>query len=65
MASKSLRKKIAKRIAALEKIRQNNLGKDENAVKTAENELAAIADQYKLTLVDMMDIDEQVQKLMK
>jgi hypothetical protein len=65
MLSKSKQKLIAKQIAALEKTRQYNLGKNPELVKSAEDELEAIPEKYGLGLVDLLEIDDMVQDILK
>ena len=63
MTSKSLRKKLARRIAIAEQIIEKN--ENEEAVKWAENEIMSLSVKYNLGLEDMLDIDEMVQNILK
>ena len=63
MASKSLKKKIARKIAAAEKIIQ--YGQDTQAVESAKDEIMTISVKYNLSLEDMIDIDDMVQNILK
>lgn len=63
MASKSLKKKIARKIAAAEQIIQ--YGQDMQAVESAKNEIMTISVKYNLSLEDMIDIDDMVQNILK
>lgn len=60
MLSKSKRKEIAKRIAQLEQKRINN----PEFAKEAEDELMAIPEKYELDLVDLLEIDDMVQRIL-
>lgn len=60
MASKSLRKKIARRIITAERIIENS--RDERAVKKAEQEIIHLTEKYNLSLEDIFEIDEMIQK---
>jgi len=63
MASESLKKKIARRIAAAERIIQNSRNKE--SIESAEEEIINLTSKYNLSLEDMMDIDDMVQKILK
>lgn len=63
MASRSLRKKLARRIAVAERIIQKN--DDQEAVKLAKEEIMSLSVKYNLGLEDMLDIDEMVQNILK
>ena len=63
MVSKSLQKKIARRIAVAEQIIQQN--KDKQAVELAQQEIMNLTAKYNLTLIDMMEIDDMVQDILK
>ena len=63
MASKSLKKKIARRIAEAERIIQNS--RDKQAVESAEEEIINLTVKYNLGLEDMIDIDDMVQGILK
>ena len=63
MVSKSLRKKIARKIAVAEQIIQQN--KDKQAVELAQQEIMDLSAKYNLTLIDMMEIDDMVQDILK
>ena len=63
MASESLKKKIARRIAAAERIIQNNRNKE--TIESAEEEIINLTSKYNLSLEDMMDIDDMVQNILK
>ena len=63
MASRSLRKKLARRIAVAERIIQKN--DDQVAVKLAKEEIMSLSVKYNLGLEDMLDIDEMVQNILK
>jgi len=63
MASESLKKKIARRIAAAERIIQN--GRNKESIESAEEEIINLTSKYNLSLEDMMDIDDMVQKILK
>lgn len=63
MASKSLRKKIAQKIAVAEQIIQNN--SDRQAVESAKDEIMHLTVKYNLGLEDMVEIDDMVQKILK
>lgn len=65
MVSKSRQKKIARQIAALEQIREMNIGKNPELVKKAENELITIPEKYNLGLDDLLEIDDMVQDILK
>lgn len=65
MISKSQLKKIVQRIIVLEKIRKNNINKNPELVKKAEDELSAIPEKYKLGLGDLLEIDDMVQNILK
>lgn len=56
-------KKIAREIIKLEKIRE--FSKNKKAVEAAEKELSEIPQKYKLNLIDLLEIDELVQKNIK
>lgn len=63
MASKSLRKKIAQKIAVAEQIIRNN--SDRQAVESAKDEIMRLTVKYNLGLEDMVEIDDMVQKILK
>ena len=63
MVSKSLQKKIARKIAVAEQIIQQN--KDKQAVELAQQEIMDLSAKYNLTLIDMMKIDDMVQDILK
>ena len=63
MVSKSLQKKIARRIAVAEQIIQQN--KDKQAVELAQQEIMNLTAKYNLTLIDMIKIDDMVQDILK
>ena len=63
MVSKSLQKKIARKIAVAEQIIQQN--KDKQAVELAQQEIMNLTAKYNLTLIDMMEIDDMVQDILK
>lgn len=63
MVSKSLQKKIARRIAVAEQIIQQN--KDKQAVELAQQEIMDLSAKYNLTLIDMIAIDDMVQDILK
>jgi hypothetical protein len=63
MASKSLRKKIAQKIAVAEQIIRNN--SDRQAVESAKDEIMHLTVKYNLGLEDMVEIDDMVQKILK
>lgn len=63
MASKSLKKKIARKIAEAERIIQNS--RDKRAVESAEEEIINLTVKYNLGLEDMVDIDDMVQRILK
>lgn len=63
MASKSLKKRIAQKIANAERVIQMN--KDKQAVESAEKEIMELTVKYNLNLKDMLDIDEMVQSILK
>lgn len=63
MASESLKKKIARRIAAAERIIQN--GRNKESIESAKEEIINLTSKYNLSLEDMMDIDDMVQKILK
>jgi membrane-bound ClpP family serine protease len=63
MVSKSLQKKIARRIAVAEQIIQQN--KDKQAVELAQQEIMNLTAKYNLTLIDMIEIDDMVQDILK
>ena len=63
MVSKSLQKKIARRIAVAEQIIQQN--KDKQAVELAQQEIMNLTTKYNLTLIDMIEIDDMVQDILK
>ena len=63
MVSKSLQKKIARRIAVAEQIIQQN--KDKQAVELAQQEIMDLSAKYSLTLIDMIAIDDMVQDILK
>ena len=63
MVSKSLQKKIARRIAVAEQIIQQN--KDKQAVELAQQEIMNLTAKYNLTLIDMIEIDDMVQNILK
>lgn len=63
MASKSLKKKIARKIAEAERIIQNS--RDKRAVESAEEEIINLTVKYNLGLEDMIDIDDMVQGILK
>lgn len=65
MISKSQLKKIVQRIVVLEKIRKNNINKNPELVKKAEDELSTIPEKYKLGLGDLLEIDDMVQNILK
>ena len=60
MASNKLRRRIAERIVTLERILANN--PSSQIRDSAETELAEIPRKFKLDLVDLLEIDEMVQK---
>jgi hypothetical protein len=62
MANKSTRKKVAKRMAALEKIIEANA--DQDAVKAAKDEIISLTAKYSLGLEDMLEIDDMVQSIL-
>lgn len=63
MVSKSLQKKIARKIAVAEQIIQQN--KDKQAVELAQQEIMDLSTKYNLTLIDMIEIDDMVQDILK
>lgn len=63
MASKSLKKRIARKIAEAERIIQNS--RDKRAVESAEEEIINLTVKYNLGLEDMIDIDDMVQGILK
>lgn len=63
MASKSLKKRIARQIATAEQIIQ--YGQDKQAVESAKDEIMNLTVKYNLDLKDMIDIDDMVQKILK
>lgn len=63
MASKSLKKKIARKIAEAERIIQNS--RDKRAVESAEEEIINLTVKHNLGLEDMIDIDDMVQQILK
>ena len=63
MASESLKRKVARRIAAAERIIQNN--KNRETIESAEEEIINLTSKYNLSLEDMMDIDDMVQNILK
>ncbi len=63
MVSKSLQKKIARKIAVAEQIIQQN--KDKQAVELAQQEIMNLTAKYNLTLIDMIEIDDMVQDILK
>ena len=63
MASKSLRNKIAQKIAVAEQIIRNN--SDRQAVESAKDEIMHLTVKYNLGLEDMVEIDDMVQKILK
>lgn len=63
MASESLKRKVARRIAAAERIIQNN--KNKETIESAEEEIINLTSKYNLSLEDMMDIDDMVQNILK
>jgi len=63
MASESLKRKLARRIAAAERIIQNSRNKE--SIESAEEEIINLTSKYNLSLEDMMDIDDMVQKILK
>lgn len=63
MASKSLKKKIARKIAEAERIIQNS--RDKQAVESAEEEIINLTVKHNLGLEDMIDIDDMVQQILK
>ena len=63
MVSKSLQKKIARRIAVAEQIIQQN--KDKQAVELAQQEIMNLTAKYNLTLIDMIEIYDMVQDILK
>lgn len=63
MISKSLKKKIARKIAVAEQIIQQN--KDKQAVELAQQEIMDLSAKYNLTLIDMIEIDDMVQDILK
>ena len=65
MVSKSRQKKIARRIAALEQIREMNIGKNPELAEKAEAELITIPEKYNLGLGDLLEIDDMVQDILK
>lgn len=62
MANKSTRKKVAKRMAALEKIIEANA--DQDAVKAAKDEIISLTAKYSLGLEDMLEIDDMIQSIL-
>lgn len=62
MANKSTRKKVAKRMAALEKIIEANA--DQDAVKAAKDEIISLTAKYNLGLEDMLEIDDMIQSIL-
>ena len=62
MANKSTRKKVAKRMAALERIIEANA--DQDAVKAAKDEIISLTAKYSLGLEDMLEIDDMVQSIL-
>lgn len=63
MASKSDKKRIAQKIASAERVIQAGL--DKQAVESAKDEIMRLSVKYNLTLQDMIDIDDMVQKILK
>lgn len=63
MISKSLKKKIARKIAVAEQIIQKNI--DKQAVELAQKEIMNLPIKYGLTLEDMIEIDDMVQGILK
>lgn len=63
MISKSLKKKIARKIAVAEQIIQKNI--DKQAVELAQQEIMDLSAKYNLTLIDMIEIDDMVQDILK
>ena len=63
MVSKSLQKKITRKIAVAEQIIQQN--KDKQAVELAQQEIMNLTAKYNLTLIDMIEIDDMVQNILK
>jgi cell division GTPase FtsZ len=63
MASESLKRKVARRIAAAERIIQNNRNRE--TIESAEEEIINLTSKYNLSLEDMMDIDDMVQNILK
>ncbi len=63
MASKSLKRRIACRIANAERIIQK--AQDKRAVESAKDEIMNLTVKYNLSLEDMIDIDDMVQKILE
>ena len=63
MASESLKRKIARKIAAAERVIQTN--KNKEIIESAEEEIINLTSKYNLSLKDMMDIDDMVQNILK
>jgi hypothetical protein len=63
MASKSLKKRIARKIAEAERIIQNS--RDKQAIESAEEEIINLTVKHNLGLEDMIDIDDMVQQILK
>lgn len=65
MLSKEQQEKIAKEIAGLEIIIERNEGKNPELAKAAKNKIMSIPERYKIDLVDLFEIDEIVQRILK
>lgn len=63
MASESLKRRIARKIAAAERVIQTN--KNKEIIESAEEEIINLTSKYNLSLKDMMDIDDMVQNILK
>lgn len=62
MLNNSKKRKIAKKIAALERIIDFN--KDPKAVESAQTQLQEVVAKYNLTLGDLLDLDDMILKIL-
>lgn len=62
MASKSLRKKIARKIAEAEKVIQHS--QDKHARQVAEEEIMKLTEEHNLNIIDLLEIDDMIQNML-
>jgi uncharacterized protein (UPF0212 family) len=62
MASKSLRKKIARKIAEAEKVIQYS--QDKHARQVAEEEIMKLTEEHNLNIIDLLEIDDMIQNML-